>query len=99
MFTFAYGVDGACFSNGYYCTENRMGAPTQSWLYTKTEQWTLTPHGTNWAASYSIQPDGHLHGTMIVSAKYTVRPTVYLKSSTIITGGTGTKTDPYTISN
>ena len=33
-----------------------------------------------------------------VTQSYAVRPTVYLSSSVKITGGTGTKTDPYTIS-
>ena len=46
---------------------------------------------------YSISSDGSISGGRYVYTNYGVRPSVYLKSSIKITGGTGTESDPYTI--
>ena len=47
---------------------------------------------------YSISSDGSIGGGRYVYKNYGVRPSVYLKSSIKITGGTGTESDPYTLS-
>ena len=59
-----------------------------------TTSWTLTPYSAssvryvfNFGNAYSISP----------SSTGGVRPSMNLKSSVIITGGSGTKSDPFTI--
>ena len=56
--------------------------------------WTLTPSDASHV--YSLTSDGGATPDTVVSSK-SVRPAMNLKSNVIITGGTGTKEDPFTI--
>ena len=58
------------------------------------EYWTLTNSDENHL--YVVEPDGTLR-TKEIEEYSGVRPVIYLKSNTIITGGNGTQSNPYTI--
>ena len=84
-------------SNGvYYCKND-------NWLFNGNNQWLLTAVTWNTTLGnmiYFIYKDGDLSDGIPVSITYynnNVRPALFLKSETKITGGTGTSTNPYTI--
>ena len=60
-----------------------------------TSYWTLTPNSNSYVCL--ISDTGKTHSKK-VSYDYGVRPSLNLKSNVVITGGTGTKSAPFTIS-
>ena len=60
-----------------------------------TSYWTLTPNSNSYVCLIS---DTGQTLSKKVSYDYGVRPSLNLKSNVVITGGTGTKSDPFTIS-
>ena len=78
-------------SSGFYGSKN--------WLYKGTE-WTITPQGNSASGVphvLYVYYSGYLNFTLS-QAGYGIRPTFYLKSNVIVTGGTGTFDNPYTLS-
>ena len=71
----------------------------KDWLYiSNTYQWLMSPRsGDSFSSAFSVDSFGSV-GIYYVYYVYSVRPTFYLTSSTLITGGTGTESDPYLIS-
>ena len=59
-----------------------------------TEYWTLTPYSSSYVGN--VDRLGHA-GDYNPSSAYGVRPSINLKSSVIITGGEGTKENPFTL--
>ena len=96
--------------NKYSYQENNCRK--KDWLYTSTFYWTLTARGntsscnsflsTDTQYAIEITSDGGIWGgdgyVAIVSVDAEIYPTFYLDKDIIITGGSGTKTDPYIIS-
>ena len=76
---------------GYYLLNDYQRINTNYW-------WSLSPR--DWYGSLSVSfvvlADGHLGGVAVTSY-YGSRPAVSLKSSTSISGGDGTKNNPYTV--
>ena len=66
-----------------------------NWMY-KNEYWWLISPSTSSYPGYMGTPDGKI-GTGQNTSLYNLYPTIYLSSTVKITGGTGTKNDPYTI--
>ena len=68
----------------------------KNWLY-KGHEWTITPHSNSDYRAFRVYYDGTLRNS---HSDYGlgVRPTFYLKSNVLFTGGAGTFDDPYTIS-
>ena len=64
------------------------------WLFTAGYITEMEDNGVYWIAGYS----GSTSPWASPSMEMYVRPTAYLKSSVKITGGSGTKEDPYTVS-
>ena len=60
-----------------------------------TSYWTLTPNSNSYVCL--ISDTGKTYSKK-VSYDYGVRPSLNLKSNVVITGGTGTKSAPFTIS-
>ncbi len=89
------------YASGYFnSTSTATGSSSyygnQNWLY-KGIEWTITPRSNNSSYAYIVSSNS-LVGTFIAYNDYGARPTFYLKSSVYVTGGTGTFSDPYTIS-
>ena len=59
-----------------------------------TNYWTLTPSSSSDVQTVTLTGDTFGHS---LSGNYGVRPSLNLKSSVVITGGTGTKSDPFVI--
>lgn len=82
--------DGYSYSDDINCTDN-------DWLLHELVQRTITPSSLNGFGSYNIYSSGAVTYSYVYYTA-TIRPVVYLKSSVNITGGSGTSSDPYTLS-
>ena len=61
--------------------------------------WFATPYSSSSASTFNWEPRHRYVGINNSSAAYGVRPVLRLASSVIVTGGSGTYEDPYTIAN
>ena len=59
-----------------------------------TSYWTLTPYSTSYV--HRVGNDGHANYDTSANS-YGVRPSINLKSNVVITGGLGTKEQPFEI--
>ena len=96
-------------SNWYYWTgtvgDSRNGGPCaqNDYLFDSSHwQWTITPYSGNSDYVFYVNGDGYVHYHYAIYADNTygtggVRPAVFLKSSISISGGSGTASDPYTL--
>ena len=89
------------YASGYFSsTSTTTGSSSyygnQNWLY-KGYEWTITPLDTGSLEGFYVNGAGPVYSFMN-SDDFGIRPTFYLKSSVYVTGGTGTFSDPYTIS-
>ena len=90
------------YASGYYNSTNTTTGTSsyygnQNWLY-KGYEWTITPRSNSSSYAFSVYIDGYVRNNGYASLGFGARPTFYLKSSVYVTGGTGTFSDPYTIS-
>ena len=80
-----------------WSTSSYSDCKNNDWLYSGTGQWTLTP-STSYSTSVfimnSIGSVGYDNNTL---ASNGVSPTLYLSSNVRISGGTGEKSDPFTL--
>ncbi|HIT22075.1 MAG TPA: hypothetical protein IAB56_03745 [Candidatus Scybalousia intestinigallinarum] len=88
-------VDEAAFAGGVYLSAN-----PEYYLYTGQIYWTMSPYyftSSNASAhAWHVNSTGSLHAYW-VSASYGVRPVVNLSADILITGGDGTKVNPYMV--
>ena len=71
------------------------------YLYTGGEYWSMSPSfydSTNKEAHVFLLDQTYMANNYTVGYSYGIRPMVSLKSGTIVSGGSGLKTDPYRIS-
>ena len=92
-YTFANGVDDACYSDIYNCSK---GTPSSSWLYKSgNTQWTVSPVSSRVDSVFYVRSEGFVSSSLAYYG-LGVRPVVYLRSD-IKLDGTGTSSDPYVI--
>jgi len=92
-YTFAYGVDDTCYSDGYNCD---IGTPSPSWLFNSSYQWTLAPRSSSANGVFRVFSTGYvLHYS--ANGAYGVRPVVYLKSNIVLSGNGTNDANIYTI--
>ena len=89
------------YASGYFSSSSTTNATSQNygnqnWLY-KGIEWTITPRSANSSNAFYVYTRGSVYNYTAYDG-YGARPTFYLKSSVYVTGGTGTFSDPYTIS-
>ena len=72
-----------------------------SWLYEyNVRQWTLTTDASDNTTVFHIQEGGRISTNLSAASNdNSVRPTLYLSPEVSITGGDGTQSNPYTLSN
>ncbi len=98
IFTYAYGADEKCYTDGYHCGANNNGSsPKAGWLFNNATQWTISPRSSNETNAFSIYTYGMNSADVYYGKDNGVRPCVYLNSSVKITGGDGSQGNPYTI--
>ena len=80
---------------------NYNNCKNTTWMYISFENWwTLSPYNNNSVNILGVSSNGYIGIDTAVSdsGQLGVHPTLYLSSDIKITGGTGTKSDPYEIS-
>ena len=84
-----------CIQNGYNYKDSNCF--NNNWLtYSDGVQWPIVPDSSHSNSVFRIGNDGYI-GYYTATNTYVVRPVLYLKSNIIITGGSGTSSDPYTL--
>ena len=88
-------VDEAAFAGGVYLSAN-----PEYYLYTGQTYWTMSPSyfasSNAFAHAWYVASAGYLN-TYWVASSYGVRPVVNLSADILITGGDGTKVNPYMV--
>ena len=87
----------ACLAIQLYIwdTSSFSDCKNNDWLYNSGAlQWTLTPSSSASGHVFSVTNLGNLYYSN-ANYGYGARPSVYLKSTIAISGGTGSSTDPY----
>ena len=103
---YAYATSGGSTNDRQSCLNkpmtkwfNASDCYSNDWLYDSNYyQWTLSPYANTSRATsvFYVRTDSLVSG-VTAHADYSVRPVVYLKSSTAITGGDGSSSNPYTL--
>ena len=76
---------------GYLYTDTNRN---NNWMFMGLDEPTITRYSSN--STITIRFDGKVDSGS-VSGTFFVKPVIYLNSAVIITGGSGTQTDPYRI--
>lgn len=79
--------------NGFDTTE----CYTNDWLFSNSNTWLLTHRASDNKTVFYLSSGGGVNDGGGVTTEWDVRPTVYLDTDVIVTGGSGTEDDPYTI--
>ena len=80
------------------------GCKNKDWLwmttssdYTNYAEWLMSPNSANSSGAFVVYSSGYVYYYSSVYDARSVRPVFYLTSTTSITSGTGTSSDPYII--
>ena len=71
-------------------------ATSTNWLYLGSREWTISRRADNTNLAFAVYSTGCVRDNL-VPGTLAVRPSFYLESSVVLTGGTGTSSDPYKI--
>ena len=96
-YTYALGVDNACYTAGRKCITSEGGTPTQGWIYntnSNTNQWLLLPSSGSSNFAFHLFGSGYVNDSY-VTGTLGVRPSLYLVSNIKIDSGDGTEQSPY----
>ena len=77
-------------------TYNDKDIKNVNWMYMGLYEWTITPYSSNSSIVFCASSNGTLD-YLIARNGYGVRPVLYLKSSVLYAGGSGTKNSPITL--
>ena len=87
----------------YWTTElyNYEPAKSSDWMNMGIIEWTLSRSSDYTNNAFSVRGIGYVYSYSVgiddVTDSYGVRPSFYLESSVVLSGGSGTSTDPYRI--
>lgn len=94
---YGYAASSACTKTLYAFAEDE-NCTKRNWLYTGKTEWTATPYSYSEQDVISIGSNGSIIGGTTLNyaaSSLEVRPTIVLKDTVSVVGGTGTKQDPY----
>ena len=78
---------------------NYSTCKNSAWVFNGDTWWTLSPRSGNYSyLVFYVRSDGSVHYTGVRYTGTAARPTITLSSEVQITGGIGTKSDPYILS-
>ena len=93
-----YASDWGYAIEGFTGVLGSSGSPAsymnKNWLFSNGVEWTMSAY--NFSNPLNVNSIGSFYYNS-ASYGYVARPVLYLKSNVYVTGGTGSKTDPYTI--
>ena len=77
---------------------NYITCKNSDWMYTYDNWWTLSPYSGTSNSVFHVVTGGDVSSTGASGKYFVVRPAITLSSEVQITGGIGTKSDPYILS-
>ena len=69
-----------------------------NWMFMGLSEWTISRWSGNTGSAFGVYSTGLVNYSSVDDYNFAVRPSFYLESSVVLTGGTGTASDPYRIS-
>ena len=94
---YAYSVLASSCARTLYLVEySTVACASQSWLYGKGNEFTITPSSSDSNDVFNVGSSGSLYFTTAGDG-YAVRPVLYLDSSVYVIDGNGSMSDPYII--
>ena len=105
---YGYATSGGATTNRSACLAEELSnwgsssysdCKNNSWIFNNSNQWTLMPTSSLSYQVYYINSSGNVYNTDSYQSQRNVRPTVYLTATVSITGGDGSRSNPYTLSN
>ena len=96
---YGYAASKACTSNLYEYNGFTNCKTTNNWLDKSTDTWLLPQNSADSGHAFNVTSSGFVHGSYCVyGSECAVRPVLYLSSNVKISGGSGTSSEPYTLS-
>ena len=68
-----------------------------NWMFMGLYEWTITRRSDTTNRAFSVSSNGTMYSSSVYSNYCSVRPSFYLESSVVLSGGSGTSTDPYRV--
>ena len=97
---YGYAASKKCTSSLYYYYDDTNCKKTNNWLDKSAGTWLLPQHSGDYDVTFSVNLIGGVDPNykVYVSGENAVRPVLSLSSNVRISGGSGTSSDPYTLS-
>ncbi len=77
---------------------NQENIKTNNWMYMGLYEWTVSRWANDGSNAWRVNDPGYAGYNLVYYTGYGVRPSFYLDSSTKITSGDGSKTNPFRLS-
>ena len=88
----------SCLAKELYNWDSVSDCYNNDWLYSGTDQWILTPYSVRPDYVFPVTSYGRVSYSYVGNTNYAVAPALYLSSNVRISGGDGSKTNPFTLS-
>ena len=99
VYTYAYGVDDACYNNVNMNCNKHYNYYEDSWMYCEHfNQWTISSNREYNDVVVRFDSGGYVSANGAADGQNYARPTLYLKSQVKITSGDGSEDNPYQLS-
>ncbi len=94
---YGYGASKECTSNLFNYDDVACNT-TNNWLDKSQDTWLLSQHSDYSDYTFFVHSSGYVNFNYIYNFEYAVRPVLYLSFNVKISGGEGTSSNPYTLS-
>ena len=92
---YGYGASLEKWTTGLY--EENYG--TDNWLYLGSDEWLISRVSNNSSSAFYVSStNGGSFSVILVYGSRAIRPSFYLAPTVEFSGGTGTQSDPFTLS-
>ena len=95
---YGYAASKTCTSNLYDYNGSTNCKTTNNWLDKSADTWLLPQYSDSSIVAFYVSSTGFVGGYNVSLYEYAVRPVLSLSSNVRISGGSGTSSDPYTLS-
>ena len=95
---YGYAASKECTSNLDNYDGSASCKTTNNWLDKSETTWLLPQYSDGSSSAFGVAGGFVFESDDVISSEYAVRPVLYLSSNVKISGGSGTSSDPYTLS-
>ena len=95
---YGYAASKSCSKGLMHYNEDSNCITTNNWLDNSQYEWLLPQHSGDDYYAFRVRDNGYVSSEAISDIEYAVRPVLYLSSNVKISGGSGTSSSPYTLS-